>query len=239
MAQILLLLFLVQNVFQQSLSDFSIWIRSCPLCDFSVPPIHWLCSHCWKKLRHFYLSPRDMVRMQDGLPHFRLFDWYSENDSLIRKFLNSLKKGTPSSVFKVLSSDFMHHIISFYPVNLDSVIIPAPPKLPHLQDHAFCFAHSIAQLTGLKMYTPLDRSMDFPSEQWQRRKNKRDRRKLNFHLQPDFYFLTQKRIIFVDDVLTTGATAFGVYRALKKPKQFLIFSLAWRHTFEFNAFIDI
>ena len=197
------------------------------MCRLSVPPVHWLCPYCWRKLRSFYLSPPDMVREQKGLTHFRLFDWNEENDFFIRLFLKSLKKGGPSFIFNQVILDFLYRVTQVYSVPVDAVIVPTP-SYSSSPDHAFCLASSFSRFSGLDLCNILLHSLSEKKDQKQ--KIKIERRKICFSIK-EKSVLKSKKIIFVDDILTTGSTALAAWEALCKPRNFVIFTLAWRSDF--------
>lgn len=202
----------------------SVWFKSCCVCQLAAPPIYWLCSDCWKKLKYFFLPPQDMIREEKELTHVRLFDWNKENDFFIRLFLNSLKKGGPSFVFNKVILEFLHRIVQVYPLPLDAILIPAPSRYS-FQDHAFCLASAFAHFSHLQLYNPLLRLS--PVGQVQKQRKRQERRQIHFCVKANSC-MNNKKVIFVDDILTTGATARAAYRALEEPKAFVIFTLAWR-----------
>ena len=171
-----------------------------------------------------------MIRAQEGLIHIRLFDWNEENDFFIRLFLNSLKRGGPSVIFNKVILEFLHRIVQIRPLPIDAVLIPAPsnPRY-HSYDHAFCLASSLAHLAGLKLYSPLLRCFSFDKMSGQKQKTRMQRKEVHFSVKTDIHI--GEKIIFVDDILTTGATAQAAYKALGEPENFLIFTLAWRRNF--------
>ena len=197
------------------------------MCRLSVPPVRWLCPYCWKKLRSFYLSPRDMVREQKGLTHFRLFNWNEENDFFVRLFLKSLKKGGPSFIFNQVVLDFLYRITQVYSIPRNAIIVPTP-SYSSSPDHAFCLASSLARFSGLNLYNVL--LPHLPEKKDQKQKVKKERKKICFLIK-EKGVLKNKKIIFIDDVLTTGSTALAAWEALCKPKNFVIFTLAWRSDF--------
>ncbi|MDE0119421.1 MAG: hypothetical protein OXM55_05380 [Bdellovibrionales bacterium] len=260
----------MKNLWQNKLR-LGNWFRSCCICRLTAPPVYWLCSDCWKKLRSFYLSPEDIIREQDGWTHIRLFDWNRENDFFIRLFLKSLKKGGPGDVFNKIILEYVHRIVQKYPIPLEAVLVPAPTRsYKPSSDHAFSLALSFSRLMGLHLFNPLRRGDFVEKKAFQKQKNRQERKEIHFHIDlsglemansefPSFLkkslqkphtrglfsssaagtrestqisinkdFFQKKKIIFVDDILTTGATARAAWQALKKPRYFVIFTLAWR-----------
>ena len=173
-----------------------------------------------------------MLRGQGELKHIRLLDWQEENDLFIRLLLNSLKQGGPSFIFKKLMLDFLQRVIQIERLPLEAIVIPAPPSfLSHFQDHAFCLAAAFSQLSGLQLVRPPFYFSSSIEGKSQKNKTKRDRRKIQLQVKNNNFITRDKKIIFIDDVLTTGATARAAYHALNKPKDFTIFTLAWRSYF--------
>ena len=168
-----------------------------------------------------------MIREQDGWTHIRLFDWNGENDFFIRLFLNSLKKGGPRFIFNKITMEYVHRVVQKYPIPMETVLVPAPVRSDHCSsDHAFCLALSFSRLMGLDLFNPLRRSHFLKKEGFQKGRDRQERKKIKFHINKDSFH--PKKIIFVDDILTTGATARAAWQALKKPRCFVIFTLAWR-----------
>ena len=167
-----------------------------------------------------------MIREQAGLTHARLFDWGEENDFFARLFLNSLKRGGSSFIFEQLTKSFLHHFLQVRHLPNNTLFIPAPPsQLNHPQDHAFSLCYAMSHITGLPFQTPLARHLQ--AKVAQKQKNRKERKEILFTTSKSFSN-SNKLIVFVDDILTTGGTARSAWKTLGKPRQFIIFTLCWR-----------
>ena len=218
---------MIENLWQKRYL-LSTWFRSCCICRLASPPVCWLCSDCWRKLKGFYLLPEDMIRDQDGCTHIRLFDWNMENDFFIRLFLNSLKKGGPSFIFQKVILEFLHRIVQKYPLPMDALLVPAPARFYNsVHDHAFCLASSFSYFSGLQLCNTLRRSDTVDKVKFQKRKNRKERAQVHFQVNRDF-FPNKKKIIFVDDVLNYRSYSSSRLEGFERTKGFcyLYFSLA-------------
>lgn len=203
--------------------DFLRFIRSCAVCGSFMPPTDWLCSHCWRILEREYLSSQDVFRLEHDLPHFRLFDWYEENDLFTKRFINSLKGGGPSFIFKRMALECFPRFLYTrgFPGTTDLVFVPAPASDSGSSDHALELARALCFYFGGKLSSVLRKASRFS----QKLKNKAARTQIQFF---SCQSLKDENIIFVDDVLTTGATARAAFKALNYPKNFVICTLAWK-----------
>ena len=211
--------------------DFYNYIRCCAVCRKYYPPTHWLCSLCWKYLEKEYLSFEDVYRVEKTLPHLRLFDWHNDNYYFLQRFIKSLKQGGPFFIFEKLGlesfSRFIHR--SLWPKESKLVFIPAPPSGKTIKDHAHLFAKSLSFYFGAEMRLLLKKKS---KKSQQKSKNKKERSSVE--LLSTGFLKPEEIIVFVDDVLTTGSTARSAYRALNKPKNFFIFTLAWKRPQDFE-----
>lgn len=205
--------------------SFLRYIRACAVCQKFYPPTDWLCRACWRRLESELLPPDDVYRVEKNLPHLRLFDWHEENDRFMRRLIDSLKGGGPEFVFERLGmecfSRFVH--IPLWAKNERPVFVPAPPRGDPLKDHARCLAKALAWRFNGEVCPVLRKKRGDAS---QRQKTRRERGLIEL--------LTAEGLkkdapcVFADDTLTTGATARAAFRALERPKQFFVFTLAYR-----------
>ncbi len=190
-----------------------------------------------------------MIRCQNGLIHLRLIDWNQKNNLFLKVFLSSLKRGGPSFIFREIMEDFFNRAMrtmsfkNFFSSS-KKVIVPAPPKVPSLKDHAVCLSLALSELSQIPSYPAL--SVDHPLSQnsikssiqtdlsstpstWseQKTKDKTHRKNINFQLKK-LLPRSIEEVIFIDDILTTGSTACAAHKVLSPFCRFKIFTLAWR-----------
>ena len=218
------------------------WIRHCGVCGSSAPPVKWLCSFCLKKLSSFFLEPKNMIRMQFSFRHARLIDWSSENDYFIRSVIQSLKGAKNSPLFSFLAGEFFLRLNQNPLVFNDQpfVFIPCPPRisqeglsfLPFLKknstpvlDHGFFWAKALSEQTGWPASSLLSRQ---PENKSQKKKNITSRKKAVFFPPAKTLAPENHSMIFVDDVVTSGATALAARWALNNPRSFMVWSIFWR-----------
>lgn len=202
------------------------WFRHCPVCHQSFPPMEWLCAHCLQKLKKNYLEPQHLMRMQSSFRHLRLIDWTQENDSFIRAVLMSLKGPRRSLFFQVLAKEFFMRVQYLPSLKKDHplILIPCPSK-DFSKDHGFFWAQVLGEQFGLPVHQALS-PLDSHASQKAKKLSLRGDRK--FLLEVDERSLKDKNLVFVDDVVTSGATAKAAYLALGRPESFMVWSIFWR-----------
>ena len=202
------------------------YLRACAICQFFQPPTDWLCFSCWEFFEEEYLSIEDLYRKEGSHPHLRLFDWHGENHVFVQRMIESLKQGGPDFIFRRLAlecfSRFVHH--SFWFQNQEVFFVPAPPREEGSLDHARAFAEALAFYFGGEVLLILERKNKNPNQKF---KSRKERSLLEFYRKNSS---KKGTFVFVDDVLTSGSTARAAFRALDRPSQFFIFTLAWRRS---------
>ncbi len=167
-----------------------------------------------------------MMRMQSSFRHLRLIDWTAENDSFIRAVLMSLKGPRRSLFVKELAREFFIRIQYIPSLKRDPSLIFIPcPSRNHARDHGFFWAKAL----GEQLKQPVQQALShLGSHSDQKAKNLFLRGERKFLLTTNECQLKNKNLVFVDDVVTSGATAKAAYLALRKPESFMVWSIFWR-----------
>ncbi len=151
-----------------------------------------------------------------------LFEWNNENDQCLRRLLMKLKGGRAIEAFRFLAELMADSELWHRP---GAVLVPAPSRSG--VDHAMRLAVFLAALRGLPILSTLQR----PAANWsQKRLPKRSRRgvPMVMNMNTGDGLKPYKEIIFVDDIVTTGATARKAFETLRFPGPFRVWALARR-----------
>jgi predicted amidophosphoribosyltransferase len=151
-----------------------------------------------------------------------LFDWNSDSDKPLRSLLLKLKGGSAVEAFRFLTEqmalgDLWHRE--------PAVLVPAPAS--QAMDHALRLALFLAAHKQLPLFLPLERGRSRGS---QKLLSKYRRQSVQLVAKAGWQeeLTPYKEVIFVDDVVTTGATARRAYEVLGSPRHFRVWALARR-----------
>ncbi|MCB0377666.1 MAG: hypothetical protein KDD33_04175 [Bdellovibrionales bacterium] len=187
-------------------------MRSCACCGRWFEPVDWLCTGCESRLF------RRIEKVQVKVIHpayslFYLWDWRPE-DRNMKTIVESLKGGRPRVAFAKIATLF-YFLHPQSPQRWDAIYYPSKGT----KDHAYEWAQILGQLIGCPSY-PL-RTM---SRRKQAKLPKSERQKIQFLPQAP----KGQRLLFVDDIVTSGATARGAFEALGQPKNFAVWAPFYR-----------
>lgn len=157
-----------------------------------------------------------------------LIRWESGKNNLISQFIGHLKGERREKQWKYLANKMAQQIRLG---NIENSVIIYPPSKSD-NDHAALFAKEsskILSIPALSIFAYEDRKIE------QKKMSKKDRLKLQLTLKREVIRnkhvidkLLSSHVIFIDDVLTTGATARAAFEAIPKPQSFTIVVLANR-----------
>lgn len=154
------------------------------------------------------------------IPAWTLFDWFPDEDRKVSKLMISLKGGQMRAAFQFYAQAFVSRM-ELGTLPSDTVLVPCPSSKGRF--HALVWAQSLAQVLGLPITEALE--LETPSQGSQKHKSWSDRQKIRFRRT---HVLRHKHVIFIDDIVTTGATAIAAQKALGPTLGFEVWCLAHR-----------
>lgn len=207
---------------------WSDWLRACGACGSAFGPVDFFCAPCWQRLhRSANRGARLRLPLED-FPTFALWTWTPEMDPFLRPLIYALKGGWGGAIVDSLAED-MAFARGTIPLRPNVFRVTAPPRGESTgPNHAEILARAFAGSLRSEYWgglVPLRTEGSEPSAQ--KRKTAEARRKRQYRadeLETD----SDEAWVFVDDVVTTGATARAAFEALGQPARFEVWALAWR-----------
>jgi predicted amidophosphoribosyltransferase len=205
------------------------WLRSCAVCHCSLPPIDLLCGHCWRRFE--LLRNRGEWLSQPGYPFpvYSLLSWTDENDAFVRPFIYGMKRG-----WQLRALEKLTQILTF---ERNWGREKSPPLLVHpassngIADHSKLMGLLFAEAWGREAY-----SLEWDEDTL--KANRISQKRLNASARAERRFdevVGEARFteplaarVFVDDVITSGATAWAAHLALGRPEGFEVWALVSR-----------
>lgn len=201
-------------------------LRSCLSCGIQVQITdEMLCPWCLEKLE--ILNGTKASELNKYRTY--LYKWRKDQSPILNALVLSLKKWNwPQTYAAYAQKLIIRAQASGFQFTEDTVIIHAPSRAPNKKDHAYQLAVHISLITGSPLQLALKRQCREYLEQ--KTRTKQGRFSLRFDRNENFTQLNfaDKQILFVDDVITTGATARAAYLALGRPKRFHVWVIASR-----------
>ncbi|MEQ1879115.1 MAG: hypothetical protein ABL958_20915 [Bdellovibrionia bacterium] len=195
--------------------------RACLHCGSMGGPIDLYCEYCWTKLIHPFRTTGTAQEIEGG----KLFSLFSWSQSAVGRLLHALKGESHSSAFERLAGWFAFERSRFGKVG-PLVLVPAPPKRPFTFDHAHFWATALAAHWDAPVWAGLKRTST--DEQKKQGIRERNQKRLEVLTNLNGAEWAGRKVIFCDDVYTTGATARAAHRALGEPTDFEVWTVACR-----------
>ena len=208
------------------LSSIAKYYRVCPVCQMGGGSLglhltEWLCSSCQQYFLKEVRILSHKAPMYDGPVHCLVL-WSKENQEFISPLIQSLKGNYNYSGWQVVTQILIREMVLnnlFYWKEAE-VIIPAPSHNHHRQ-HAQIFAQTLGRHLNIHVDLEL---LSFKKEQkpWfhfgkaknerQVFRSKNQRAEIQMTAKKHKY----KKVLFVDDICTTGSTISAARRALER-----------------------
>ncbi len=208
-------------------------LDGCLFCGSLVPSSDGLCLHCSAELWRWSGRKEIFFQQRHKLAVYSLFTWYPNRQAVLSTLLTALKGEKCKDLWRTYAEEFWRRYLASNPPSENRkpwLIVPCPSRSKK-EDHAALFAKGLAEASGAAVYFCLATRDKGRS---QKTKSRIERLRAEFDWSENFSrnqfraLCSGKRVIFVDDVFTTGGTALAAWKALGKPKDFTIWTLAQR-----------
>ena len=205
------------------------WLRSCAVCETTLPPIDLICDVCWQKVMR--LRNRGRAMLQEGYPFpvYALFTWTEETEAFIKPLVYGFKKGRSVQAAEDLALEFVAERSEAGEFPKRSVLIPPPSDQ---FDHGTLWAKALSDRTFSPVWPVLRPQHERPTAS-QKRLSREERSERRYEIREQIagsWPLGEQsgRLIFTDDVVTSGSTAMAAFMALGDPEQYEVWCLVAR-----------
>lgn len=205
-------------------------LHGCLFCGSLFPRPEGLCQICATELWRWSQAEELFWQELEGLEAAALFQWIPGRQEVLSHLILALKGPGAGRLWREFAHIFWRkYQVSTEVIYKQIVLVPSPSRAG--KDHALLFTEGLAQASGARVLHCLARPK---STTKQKTKNRSARSRATFDWAENFSAdrfaeeTQNARLIFVDDVVTTGATARAAWIRLGRPDDFMICSLAQR-----------
>ena len=207
-------------------------LNGCLYCGSYFPRDGGLCKTCadslWRWTTHEELYYQTVSKLQVT----SLFEWVPGLQEVLSRLVRSLKGSAREDLWQYYAEEFwIRYLVSNSVRRIQNLVLIPSPSRRGERDHAMQFALAIAQLSGAEVRCCLVRAGHSSAQKNLSRKQRFGVRfdwAENITAEQFQRETSGKRVIFIDDVLTTGATARSAWSTLGKPKEFAVWTLVQR-----------
>ena len=219
--------FLPMTVAMSQIIDlFSSLLFPCLHCgslQCQKPP---LCTQCSQQLVRYEGAP--LHQYDEGLfQAYSQYEWSPGQSDIFSSMVLSLKGKYSRRYWARLAAEFVQKRLSLEMQNRPIKIVPAPSSSGK-KDHAFWWGETLARELKADFVPCLQKA----TKRSQRGQSRQQRSKLRISVDEKYSdqidSSSEALWVFVDDILTTGATAHAAYEALGSPPHFEVWVLGYR-----------
>jgi predicted amidophosphoribosyltransferase len=191
----------------------------CPACGAASPGVCAKCWSAWKREGPFVLRAQPFSQRS-------LRRWDESNEKSIQRLVLSMKVRPRATTLRLWARELSLALAAEWGPSEFLIVHPPGRSRRRERDHAGGLAAAVAECLRVQLGPELIRVQERRS--WGQKRAGRDaRRELQFAATATGW-KREKPIVFIDDVLTSGATAEAAWRALGEPAQFQAWSIFGR-----------
>ena len=206
-------------------------LRACANCGrgtlIKTSPIDLYCESCWRSL----IENTGVTSASDyPFKVFSLLVWTNFTPQ-VENLIYSLKGGKLPSAFLKLAEQFAFGLSVERALSDVTLVVPPSARDPE-NDHGWAWGSALAEVLGLRIESPFEfategKINDLLALAPQKRLAVRERFERQFKIKEGIRPLGP-RIVFVDDLITSGATALAAQKALNSSVDFEVWTIARR-----------
>lgn len=203
------------------------WPQTCLNCSTADTEGARICQKCFDLLVRQYQNPERLLIKGHRVE--TLLRWVPNASNTLSALHLELKK-SQSCLWQKFAMQFIRKkmIQTDFEIQNQSACVFISLISESGGTHAQDWAQSLSEQLGIPHFSALKKCQNNSFALEQKQRSRIQRTGLSLELSVDISTLTGKKIIFVDDIVTTGATLDAAYKALGQPQDFSAWCLSYR-----------